>query len=432
VKLGGVLARTLRHFFPEWRSWLSALRDPRDQARIVYTAPFLVTTGVLVFLLKLRARRQMKFALDTAAMLRNANGLAGTPAERVEHPDTLEYLMRRMAPSELSGLRLAMARRLVRMKCLDRWSLFGRFLVVIDGTGHLVFTERHCEHCLTQRRGDRTIYYHMVLEAKLVTEAGLVMSLATEFIENTDPAATKQDCELAAFYRLAERLKAAFPQMRMCLLLDSLYMAEPVLRTCRQMRWDWITTFKEGSMPERFAEAMSLMEMSPENRRVLTRDDTRQEYSWVNGLDVGEEKANILDCLETSPDGDAKRFVWATSLEIDRWNVAQIANRGGRLRWKIENEGFNEQKNGGYELEHAYSENETAAKNYYVLLQIAQLIELLVRMGSLLVRELGRGVRALFGGVRKFAEYLRESLRVCVIPAEAFEPGRIQIRFDTS
>ena len=50
------------------------------------------------------------------------------------------------------------------------------------------------------------------------------------------------------------------------------------------------------------------------------------------------------------------------------------------------------------------------------------------------MREVGSGVRALFGGVRKLAEYLRESLRVCVIPADAFDPAgeRIQIRFDTS
>ena len=180
---------------------------------------------------------------------------------------------------------------------------------------------------------------------------------------------------------------------------------------------------------------MALIELSPENRRVLHRGKVRREYRWVNGLDVGGETTNVLECAETGASDEAGRFVWATSLPIDQDRAPYIAGRGGRLRWKIENEGFNEQKNGGYELEHAYSTNGTAAKNYYVLLQIAQLIEQLVRMGSLLVRELGARVRALFGGVRKFAEYLKESLRVWVIPAEAFEPGaaaRIQIRFDTS
>ena len=72
------------------------------------------------------------------------------------------------------------------MKALDRFRLFGRFLVAVDATGYHAFTKRHCEKCLTQKQGDRTIYYHMALEAKLVTDSGLVMSLATEFIENAD------------------------------------------------------------------------------------------------------------------------------------------------------------------------------------------------------------------------------------------------------
>jgi hypothetical protein len=45
-------------------------------------------------------------------------------------------------------------------------------------------------------------------------------------------------------------------------------------------------------------------------------------------------------------------------------NVVPLANEGGRLRWRIENEGFNVQKNGGYNLEHAYTKNEHGMKIY--------------------------------------------------------------------
>jgi hypothetical protein len=41
------------------------------------------------------------------------------------------------------------------------------------------------------------------------------------------------------------------------------------------------------------------------------------------------------------------------------------------MRWKIENEGFNVQKRGGYELEHAYTNHPNSAKVFYFLLQIA-------------------------------------------------------------
>ena len=45
----------------------------------------------------------------------------------------------------------------------------GRYCrVVIDGTGVLVFSARHCAHCLTVTRRGQTLYYHPMLEAKKV------------------------------------------------------------------------------------------------------------------------------------------------------------------------------------------------------------------------------------------------------------------------
>jgi hypothetical protein len=35
----------------------------------------------------------------------------------------------------------------------------------------------------------------------------------SEFIENPGEKMTKQDCELKAFYRLAQRLKTRFPRL---------------------------------------------------------------------------------------------------------------------------------------------------------------------------------------------------------------------------
>jgi hypothetical protein len=63
-----------------------------------------------------------------------------------------------------------------------------------------------------------------------------------------------------------------------------------------------------------------------------------------------------------------------TGIEPDRENVIPLT-AGGRLRWKIENEGFNTQKYGDCELKHKYYRNSyTGMKNYYTLLQIARLI----------------------------------------------------------
>lgn len=78
ARLGEVLAKTIRHFFPEWDEWLKEIRDPRDPIRTIYPASFIVTTGILMFLTKLGARRQMKYAFETPTMLKNVNRLAGT------------------------------------------------------------------------------------------------------------------------------------------------------------------------------------------------------------------------------------------------------------------------------------------------------------------------------------------------------------------
>ena len=429
------MARTMAHFFPDWAEWLDDLHDPRDQMRIVYPLRFLVTTGVLAFLTKLGARRQIKYSLNTKPVLVGTNRLAHASMEQIAHPDTLEYLMKRLSPAELAAFLTRLVRRLIRMKCLDRFRLDGYLLIAVDGTGHVSFRKRHCDRCLTQKQGDTTIYYHLVLEAKIVTENGMAISVVQEFVENDDPEADKQDCELKAFYRLAARLKLMFPQMRFCLLLDGLYFCEPVMKVCRDNRWGYITTFKEGSAPSAWRESRSLMELSPENRLLLEKDDVRQEFRWVEGVEMGTEKTNVLECAETSAGGEVTAFVWGTNMPLNARTVCGVANRGGRLRWKIENEGFNEQKNGGYNLEHAYSENTEAAKNYYTLLQIAQIIELLIRKGSLVARAIGGSVRKVIGGVRKLARYLRESLRVWVVPPEAFDleaARRIQIRLDGS
>ena len=40
-----------------------------------------------------------------------------------------------------------------------------------------------------------------------------------------------------------------------------------------------------------------------------------------------------------------KEFGWITNFHVCTNNIDDIANKGGRLRWKIENEGFNVRKN---------------------------------------------------------------------------------------
>jgi hypothetical protein len=323
---------------------------------------------------------------------------------------------------------------------------------LIDATGLLCFHRRHCPYCLVQRHGKQTLYLHQVLEAKLLGPAGLVVSLDSEFIENADAGARtgrsadaiKQDCELKALERLAPRIKKAFPQVPFVLALDSLYACGPVLALAQRLKWSLVATFKEGRTPALWQEFRALLSQCPQNYRKDTwADGPTQEFRWVQHLDYEDSegrswKVNALECTETPAQGPAQYFAWLTLLPVGQKTVPAIAQKGGRYRWKMENEGFNRQKNSGLNLEHVYSTDPEKWKAYYLLLQIAFIVVQLLERGSLLRRlaaELGRPFGKLFGSLKNVARRLLESLRFLPWAEAWFDPaqaGTVRIRFDSS
>jgi len=324
-----------------------------------------------------------------------------------------------------------MIARLIRMKCLKAFRLLGKYyMVAVDGTGHLVFKDRHCPYCLTKEKDGKIIYYyHKVLEAKIVTETGLALSVETEFIEN-NPMDTKQDCELKAFYRMIKRLKKKFPQLNICILLDSLYAADPVIEILDEFGWKYITTFKEGSMPDTYKEFNLLKKLCPENTALIKDENITQHFSWVNDISYRGPVFDVLQCNESKPGSKGKientKFVWITNLKVTGDNFKKIA-KGGRLRWKIENEGFNIQKNRGYNLEHPYSSDEVAMKNFYLILQIAHIISQLMEEGSLLKDK----IEKVFGSITNVFCQLLEDLRTKFIGLEFVNFKPIQIRLSS-
>src|SRR6202030_2087960 len=146
-------------------------------------------------------------------------------------------------------------------------------------------------------------------------------------------------------------------------------------------------------------EFRALTAACPENR--LTRrwgDGLVQTFRWVNQLDYEDSEGrhwqlNALECTETDAECQEHYFAWLTRLPVGRKTVEEIAQKGGRYRWKVENEGFNRQKNSGLNLEHVYSIDPEKAKAYYLLLQIAFILVQLVERGSLLRRLAEEGGR---------------------------------------
>jgi len=118
--------------------------------------------------------------------------------------------------------------------------------------------------------------------------------------------------------------------------------------------WKYITTFKEGSMPERYEEFTRLKSLSAGNRVDIEEDEIVRKYSWVNRIDHKGNYFDVIELLETTLDKKT-RFVFMTNFKVVKNNIIKIA-KGGRLRWKIENEGFNIQKNRDEEPLHSPSD----------------------------------------------------------------------------
>jgi hypothetical protein len=434
---------TVQHFFGGFGRLFQGVTDPRHPAFITYPLPVMLATGVLMFLLHLGARRQV------GHLLRNngpsaAKFQAWFDTETCPHGDTLDATYSRLGVPEVQEVVTRTVETLIRSKVLYPYRLLGQyFLVVMDGTGMLTFEERHCPHCLTMTHHGHTIYYHPVLEAKLVTRAGLVCSLMTEFIENPGEFPTKQDCELKAFYRLAARLKQRFPRLPMCLLLDGLFAGGPTFAICDKYHWKYMIVLQEGDLPSVHEEFNALIQITPENHlcfRTGVQSKTVQNFRWVNDLAYVDSQhldhaLAVIECLETKPPADGQlkttRFKWVTNFNVTKNKVIELSNEGGRLRWKIENEGFNVQKNGGYALEHAYTENPTSAQVFYLLLQIAHLLFQLVQYGNLFRTAFPAGV----GSAKNLALRLLEAwrnLRLNLAEIQAWLSARRQIRLDTS
>ena len=94
----------------------------------------------------------------------------------------------------------------------------------------------------------------------------------------------------------------------------------------------------------------------------------------------------------------------------------------GRKRWKIENEGFYNQKHRTFDITHLNSRNDNAMKCHYFFIQIAHTIRQLLEQGNILTKSLKLKIK-------EVSAYLLKSLTSTNSDLNIIETN-FQLRFD--
>jgi hypothetical protein len=315
-------------------------------------------------------------------IVENMGGFIGVELDDyLPHHVTENEYLERLNPNELQDTIQDIVYDLIRRKSFNNARFMKEWIIIIDGTqlysGRRKINDKCLERHYNKGTEQETVNYHVdVLEAKIYFGSELVCSICSEFIENNgedaqnykymSEEARKQDCEIKAFKRMSEKLKKAFARLPILLLIDSLYASKPVMDICNANKWDYIIRFKDGSIPYIAKEYEDI----PEKECI-------GNCEFINEIDYEGHKINLLKYWEeTVEKGEIKTtaFQWITNIVITKNNAFKIANTG-RIRWKIENEGFNRQKNWQGDITHACSWNERALKNHYLMQQISDFMK---------------------------------------------------------
>ena len=109
-----------------------------------------------------------------------------------------------------------------------------------------------------------------------------------------------------------------------------------------------------------------------------------------------------------------------TDLPITNKNIKETIYLG-RKRWKIENEGFNIQKNGTFDIGHLYSKDSKAIKVHYLMIQIAHIIRQMLENGIKEIKEMKFKLK-------EISHEIKKRLISTITNLKALK--KVQLRFD--
>lgn len=342
------------------RKVFSSVKDPhaeKDSRGRKSQIPFVdcLMSGLAVFGLKFPSLLQFSNDREGEITKHNLKSLY-----KVVHAPCDTYFRERLDEIDPKEIRTAFTTVFAiaqRDKVLEQYQyLNGYYLLLSDGTGVFESDTVHCENCCMKKHQDgRISYYHQVLGAVIAhPDKAEVIPICPEPIIKQD-GAKKNDCERNASKRLLGDFRREHPHLKVILCEDALAANGPHLELLKKLNIRFIINVKPDgnkSLFEWVAKIKGTQVMQKDRKKGITR-----VLTFYNEIPLNDAHpnllVNLLICQETLADGTKKTFTWITDIKITESNVYDLM-RGGRTRWKIENETFNTLKNQGYEFEHNF------------------------------------------------------------------------------
>src|SRR5499433_942532 len=330
--------------------------------------------------------------------------------ERVPCDTRMREILDPLSPKWLRPGFKSVLRQLQRGKALEEMVfLDGHYLLALDGTGYFSSKTIHCASCLHQvHRNGSITYSHQMLGAAIIhPDFREVIPLMPEPIVHQDGMA-KNDCERNAAKRFLSKLRQDHPHLNFIVTEDSLSSNAPHIETLHDHGCHSILGVKAGDHAYLFKQVQAAEEAG--RMAKYERHDRAagvvHRFRFVNDVPLNASRSdvrvNFMEYWEIGKDM-VQHFSWVTNLRVSKRNVYQLM-RGGRARWKIENETFNTLKNQGYHFEHNYGHGE---QNLSVVFATIMMLAFLVDQTQQLCCALFRAVWAKLGSKRLLWERLR-------------------------
>jgi Transposase DDE domain len=337
--------------------------------------------------------------------LQTIYGIARAPCDTY-----MREILDPVSPESLRPLFTGVFRQLQRGKALEEMRfLDGHYLLALDGTGYFSSKTIHCQSCLRKvhRNGSITYYHQMLGAAILHPDFREVIPLMPEPIGKQD-GIEKNDCERNAAKRFIAKLRQDHPHLTCIITEDSLSANAPHIETLHHHGCHYILGVKEGDHAYLFKQvaAAETAGCVTEYERHDRAASLVHRFRFVNDVPLNEAhtdvRVNVIEYWEIGKD-KVQHFSWVTDLRVTKRNVYHLM-RGGRARWKIENETFNTLKNQGYNFEHNYGHGE---QNLSVVFATLMMLAFLVDQTQQLCCALFRAVWAKLGSKRLLWERMR-------------------------